>query len=224
MLHAINREGELIKVNDRWLATMGYDRGETLGHRSVDFLTDESRLWAIQDALPLFWQAGSARSIGYRFLPKNGRAISVLLDGNAMDDGEGGVLGLATLRPPDNRAQWQQASATRGTLQKIGQVQRQLKGLLSDQVAGQRIANASPLPSSSVPAAQAGQLSEPMIGLVEIAREVSENLRTMANAQARRLDMLLSRESQLTLLADTIETSIAELVSGESTGSPETLD
>ena len=216
MMHSINREGELVKVNRRWLATLGYDKDEVIGKKLVDFLTHESRLVAVQDSLPLFWQAGSDRSVGYRFLLINGRVISVLLDGQAMDDGEGGVFGLATLRAPDDRTQWQQASATRGTLQKIGQMERQLKGLLSTQEDGQGIGSASPLPSSSAPTAEAEPLSDPMIGLVELAREVSETLRTMAEAQARRLAVLLSRQSQLILLADTIETSIADLVRGES--------
>ena len=211
MMHAINEEGELLKVNGRWLTTLGYDRGEILGHKSVDFLTDESRMWAIQDALPLFWQAGSARSVGYRFLRKNGRTISVLLDGNAMDDGDGGVLGLATLRPPDDRVQWQRASTTLGSLEKIGQVQRQLRELLSAQEAGRAIASSSPVPTS-----QAEPLSDLTTRLVELAREVSENLRTMAMVQARRLEVLVNRESQLILLADTIETSITELASGDS--------
>ena len=216
MMHSINREGELLKVNGRWLSKLGYDRGEVLGHQSVEFLTDESRSQAATDTLPLFWSVGSTRSIGYRMVRKSGRVISLLLDGEAVDDGEGGVFGLAVLRPPDDRTQWRQASATLGTLLKIGQVQHQLRELLSAQEAGQGIASASPLSGSSVPAAQAEPLSDLMIRLVELAREVSENLRTMANIQARRVDLLVNRESRLILLADTIETSIAELASGES--------
>ena len=216
MMHSINQEGQLLKVNRRWLTSLGYDEDEVIGRKSVDFLTDESQFVAIQDILPLFWQAGSDRSIGLRFLRKNGRVISVLLDGETMDDGEGGVFGLATLRTPDDQTQWQQASATLGTLQKIGQVQRELRGLLS----GQGIASAPPLPSSSVPAAQTEPLSDVMSRLVELAREVSENLRTMARIQARRLDELVNMESQLILLADTIETSIGELASGQNTGLP----
>lgn len=216
MMHSINREGELLKVNGRWLAALGYDRGEVLGHQSVEFLTGESRAQAATDTLPLFWSVGSTSSIGYRMVRKSGRVISVLLDGEAVDDGEGGVFGLAVLRAPDDLTQWRQASATRGTLQKIGQVQRQLKRLLSAQEVGQGIANAPPLTSSSIPEARAEPLLALMIGLVELAQEVSENLRTMARVQARRLDVLLNSESQLILLADTIETSIAELASGES--------
>ena len=216
MMHSINRDGELLKVNRRWLATLGYDRGEVLGHKSVEFLTDESQAQAATDTLPLFWSVGSTRSIGYRMVRRNGRVISLLLDGEAMDDGEGGVFGLAILRAPDDQSQWQQAPATRETLQKIGQVQRQLKGLLSGQEARQGIASVSPLPSLSAPAAQVEPLPDVMIDLVELAREVSETLHTMAEVQARRLDVLLSGQTQLILLADTIETSIADLVRSES--------
>ena len=212
MMHSINREGELLTVNRRWLATLGYDRVEVLGHKSVEFLTDESRTYAATDTLPLFWLVGSIRSIGYRMVRRNGRVINVLLDGEAIDDSEGGVFGLAILRRPDDPTQWQQASATRGTLQKIGQLQRQLKGLLPAQGSDQGIASDSPLPSSAFPAAPVEPLSDLMMDIVELAQEVSETLRTMAEAQARSIDLLLNRESQLILLADTIETSISDLI------------
>ena len=216
MMHSINREGELLKVNRRWLATLGYDKDEVIGQKSVDFLTDESRLYTIQDTLPLFWQAGSDRSTGLRFVRKNGRVISVLLDGEAMDDGYGGVIGLAILRAPDDRGQWQQASAILSALKKIDHLKRRLSGLLIAEETGPGSANAELLPSSSVSAGKVEAASDLENELVELARQVSENLRDMAEVQVKRLEVLLSRQSQLILLADTIETSIAELVSGES--------
>ena len=168
MMHSINREGELVKVNRRWLATLGYSTSDVLGHKSVDFLTDECREQIVTDALPLFWAVRSARSIGCRMVRRNGRVISVLLDSDAMDDGEGDLFTLTTLRAPDDRTQWQQASVTLGTLHKTGHVQRQLEGMLSAQEAGQAIASDSPLPSSSVPTAQVEPLSDLMTDLVEV--------------------------------------------------------
>ena len=42
MMHSIDSEGRLITVNDYWLQTLGYERSEVLGRRSIDFLTEAS--------------------------------------------------------------------------------------------------------------------------------------------------------------------------------------
>ena len=80
MMHSINREGYLVKVNQRWLRKLGYEIDETMGRKSVDFVTDESRWRALQDTLPLYWETGRLRSIGYGFVRKNGRVLNVLLN------------------------------------------------------------------------------------------------------------------------------------------------
>ena len=77
MIHSIDRGGRLVKVNRRWLETLGYERDEVLGRKSIEFLTEESRAWALKDTLPLFWHIGSARSIAYRYLKKDGRVLDV---------------------------------------------------------------------------------------------------------------------------------------------------
>ena len=130
MMHSINQEGELVKVNSLWLATLGYDKDEVIGQKSVDFLTDESRLVAIQDTLPLFWQAGSDRSIGYGFLRKDGRVLNLLMDAETVPGPEGALSGLATLRTPDSFNQWQQGSTTLRRLRTLYRLQRQLENLL----------------------------------------------------------------------------------------------
>ena len=54
MLHAIDDEGRIVKVNGAWLAMLGYREDEVIGRPSTDFLTAESRARALTDALPLF--------------------------------------------------------------------------------------------------------------------------------------------------------------------------
>ena len=61
MMHSTCPDGRLLRVNRRWLQTLGYDWEDVQGRKSTDFLTEESRLWASQDALPLFLRVGSAR-------------------------------------------------------------------------------------------------------------------------------------------------------------------
>ena len=81
MLHSIDKDGRLVKVNRRWLAELGYKESEVLGRPSIDFLTDESRARIVSETLPLFWRTGSAHSIGYRIVKKDGQVKDVLMDG-----------------------------------------------------------------------------------------------------------------------------------------------
>ena len=55
MLHSIDEGGKLLKVNRSWTETLGYEKDEVLGHKSTEFLADESRQRATKDTLPLFW-------------------------------------------------------------------------------------------------------------------------------------------------------------------------
>lgn len=84
MMHLTDENGIPVKVNRRWLATLGYEHGEALGHKSTDLLTDESRALALAEPLPLFWEAGRAHSIGYSLVSKNGRVLDILLDSVAI--------------------------------------------------------------------------------------------------------------------------------------------
>ena len=110
MMHATDGEGRLIRVNRLWLRRMGYEKDEVLGHKSTEFLTEESRQRAIKDTLPLFWRVGSARSIGYQFVRKNGQIIDVLLDAELARDNSGNTFSIATLREDHDPTQWEQAA------------------------------------------------------------------------------------------------------------------
>ena len=111
-MHVLDKNWKLVKVNPRWSQTLGYKRKEVVGHSPTEFLTDESRARAIQDTLPLYWRVGSARSIGYRFVKRNGWTIDVQLDGELVTIPRGSQISYAALRDPDDRVQWEQASAT----------------------------------------------------------------------------------------------------------------
>ena len=62
MMHSLDRTGRIVKVNRRWLQRLGFKRADVLGRKSIDFLTQDSREWAIRDALPLFWNRGLAEA------------------------------------------------------------------------------------------------------------------------------------------------------------------
>ena len=85
ILIAMNEEGAIVKVNEKWLASMGYEAKEVLGRKSTEFMTEESGAQAMTDAHPLFWQVGKAHSIGCEMVRKDGRVFDVLLDAYVID-------------------------------------------------------------------------------------------------------------------------------------------
>ena len=78
MLHSIDQYWRLVGVNRKWLETLGYEAGDVLGRRSIDFLSEDSRAVAVSETLPLFWRTGSARSIGYEMVRKDGRVLGAV--------------------------------------------------------------------------------------------------------------------------------------------------
>ena len=91
MMHSIDREGRLVKVNDKWLKVLGYRREEVIGRRSTDFLTDASRHFAIEYDLPEFYRTGIASNVKYQMVKKNGQIIDVVLSANAARDEAGEI-------------------------------------------------------------------------------------------------------------------------------------
>jgi PAS domain S-box-containing protein len=80
MLHQTDGEGVLLDVSEHWLRVMGYEREEVIGRRSVDFLTEESRVYALTHALPEFFGTGHIRNVAYQFRKKNGEVFDALLN------------------------------------------------------------------------------------------------------------------------------------------------
>ena len=91
MMHSIDRNGKLVNVNDHWLKTLGYERGELLGRKSIEFLTEASRHYAMEVTLPEFMKTGSARDVEYQMVKNNGEVIDVLLSAIAEKDREGKI-------------------------------------------------------------------------------------------------------------------------------------
>jgi len=92
MMHSIDRNGQLVSVNDHWLETLGYERSEVIGRRSIEFLTESSRRYAVEVALPAFFKTGSARDVEYQMVKKDGEVIDVLLSGTVERDQTGEMV------------------------------------------------------------------------------------------------------------------------------------
>lgn len=93
MMHSIGMSHELVSVNRNWLETMGYEEAEVIGRKSSDFLTEASRRYAVEVALPRFLKTGAAKDVAYQMVKKNGEVIDVLLSAVAEIDSDGQFLG-----------------------------------------------------------------------------------------------------------------------------------
>ncbi len=92
MLHSINAAGFLISVSDNWLEALGYERAEVVGRPLFDFLTSESRDYAVKEVFPEFFRVGFCKDIPYRLVRKDGSIMDVLLSAIGDRDREGTIV------------------------------------------------------------------------------------------------------------------------------------
>ncbi len=89
MVHAINDKGLLVNVSDFWLKKMGYERKDVIGRSSSEFLTQESKKYAENAALPDFFNKGIIENVPYQFVKKDKTIIDVLLSASSILDEHG---------------------------------------------------------------------------------------------------------------------------------------
>jgi PAS domain S-box-containing protein len=92
MLHSLDRNHNLISVNDRWLEVMGYQRAEVIGRPFSDFLIPESQEFFRSRAWPAFLDAGWAKDVTYQMVKKDGGIIDVIINAASERDKNGKVL------------------------------------------------------------------------------------------------------------------------------------
>ncbi|BCR04347.1 PAS domain-containing sensor histidine kinase [Desulfuromonas versatilis] len=109
MLHSIDGQGRLVSVSDYWLQHLGYQRQEVIGRPSTDFLTEESRRYATEKALPEFFRKNACRDVPYQVVKKSGEVIDVSLSAVAERDLQGGMVqSLAVMVDVTEQLQYQQ--------------------------------------------------------------------------------------------------------------------
>ncbi len=91
MMHSIDAEGRLIEINGEWENILGYSRAEVLGRRSVEFMTEASRKFAVEVNLPRMFQDGFIRDAHYQFVTKNGSLVDVLVSAIVVRDAQGQI-------------------------------------------------------------------------------------------------------------------------------------
>lgn len=98
LLHQTNDRGILLNVSEYWLRFMGYERDEVIGRPSVEFLTEESRHYALNHAMPEFFATGHIRNVAYQFQKKSGEVFDALLNAHLTVNPEtGGKYAFAVI-------------------------------------------------------------------------------------------------------------------------------
>ena len=89
MMYSLTLDGEFVDVNDQWLHTMGYTRGEVIGHTLYEFMTEESVQYAREQVLPSLLEQGEIDDIPYQLVKKNQEIIEGLITSAAHYDHNG---------------------------------------------------------------------------------------------------------------------------------------
>lgn len=99
MMHSVDREGHLVSVSDYWLEVMGYRREEVLGQLITEFLSAESKLFALEKGIPHVFRTGYLKNAQLQFVKKSGEIIDVSLSAIAEKNVNGQFLrALAVLQ------------------------------------------------------------------------------------------------------------------------------
>lgn len=89
LMHSIDCNGYLLKVSRFWAAKLGYREDEMVGRKSTEFLSEESQQYAMNVALPMFYEEGSLHNVAYEFVRKDGKILPVLMSAMAEYDADG---------------------------------------------------------------------------------------------------------------------------------------
>lgn len=199
MMQTIDEYWRLVRVNRIWLQNLGYENQEVLGRRCVDFFTEQSRAWAVNDTFPLFWRTGSARSVGYEMVRKDGRVMNVLTDAE-LDIDEAGVRhGFTTIRGQNDLVWWSHSPTMLAALTGLMRVKRSMETLL---------ALAAPQGGPAGPGERdcAAPGRDQVFDLMVRALEVCNTLNSLGSALADSAKSIHDQEQTLTELAETVVT------------------
>jgi len=211
MMHAVDRDFSIVKVNRRWLQRMGYKRAEVLGRRPTDFLTEELRALAAKDVIPAIWHEGSFHSFATKFVRKDTRVLDVTMDAEFSPVIIGNYAAYAAIGDGDDPIQCQQATVTMKALRELTHVQHDLELTLLPKVSDRPNAHPQVVNGSSGHALGVGMAEEVVGTLLERAQDISVSLRASVRLQEERLDATEEQQRELLLVAKSIARTLAEL-------------
>lgn len=97
MIHSIDHRAVICDTSEAWASALGYRPHEILGQHCCDFVTDESRILALERHLPEFWETGIVTGIRYDFLTKAGKVLPVEMSATAERDQTGTIVRSLTI-------------------------------------------------------------------------------------------------------------------------------
>ncbi len=137
MMHSMDHDGRLVSVNNHWLQVLGYKRKQVIGRRSTEFLTEDSRRYAIEVALPEFRKTGSARDVEYQMLKKSGEVIDVRLTAIADRDEAGEIRRtLAFIDDVTERKRAEEALRELAVLEERNRIAREIHDSIAQGLTG----------------------------------------------------------------------------------------
>ena len=209
MMHSTDRTGRLVKVNRLWSQKLGYKRRDIVGHWSTELLTDESRDRAMNETLPLFWRSGSARSVGFRMVRRDGGRVDIQLDADLMVVPGGGLRTYASLRDLEDRTQRKHSAALTEELRRLNDVQLKYEQVLSH-VYGNEPAQLSAAGPS--PAISHEMQTEVLASVVESAADIASSTSAIARTSEESSSASEERHEELMLVTRGVERTLAQLV------------
>ena len=210
MMHGIDRDFRIVKVNRRWLQTLGYESNEVLGRKPTDFQTEESRARAKMDVLPLFWHAGSL-SMARQFVGKGGEVLDILLDAEVCHATNCECSAYGALSDVHDLKQWEEASNALRALKDVTTIQHVLQRILAADEGDDP--DEAPHEARRLPGwiAQASEWGEAAGAFLELAQNISANLRGLLQEHEEWLSESTERQRELVLAARSLDRTLAEL-------------
>ncbi|MCZ6891337.1 MAG: PAS domain-containing protein, partial [Chloroflexi bacterium] len=133
MMTAFDADCRVVKVNRRWLETMGYEKEDVLGRRPTHFQTEDSRTRAKAEmgAMPPLWRADSSHSMVRQFVGSGGEVLDIIVDVEVCHAIACECSTYGTLTDIHDQKQREEASNTLRTLKDITTIQQILESALA---------------------------------------------------------------------------------------------
>ncbi len=105
MMHSIDRDGRICRVNRQWLARMGYAREEVVGKPADFLMTPDSAERARSTNIPRFWREGALHGVWYEYVKRDGTIVNVVLDCIVINVGHGREISISVVHEAADRAE-----------------------------------------------------------------------------------------------------------------------
>jgi formate hydrogenlyase transcriptional activator len=92
MMHSVDAAGCILDVNEFWLQTMGYERGEVIGRPVANYAAPEFQAYVRDEVMPRLARDGFVKDIELQGAKKNGQVVDLLISSVVKKDASGTFL------------------------------------------------------------------------------------------------------------------------------------